>query len=442
MRSAALLAAAALALPAFARAQGEGAQAAPPVVIQAGRVFDGVQDRLTGPLEILVVGGRIMEMDRRVARPAGAVVVDLSHAVVTPGLIDLHEHPMVRNATDPGASARELVQTSSAMKTLVAQHNLERVLLAGFTSVRALGGNDFEWGLVDLRRAIAAGLVDGPRLFVAAHAGGSIGGHADALQGYAGNPAAVRQLAQPGIGSGSDFFARWVRDEFRYGSNLIKIMASGGFASPNDLPDQPQMSEEEVRALIHTAHGVGMPVTAHAYPGDVIRMLVASGIDGIEHGALIDSAAVRAMEQSNTPLVPTMSIYDPAITLDSAVLAGLTPYFAAKLRQYHDQLAQSRRLIVASHMRIGYGSDCGFGFPCWEAWREFESMVHAGLTPFQALRAATSVAAGVLGQPDLGVLAVGKTADLAAWGSDPMTDARALRTCVFVMKDGRIYRRP
>ena len=429
-----------LALPAAARAQAP--ETAPPVVIQAGKVFDGVQDRLIGPLEILVENGRITAMERRVNRPAGAVVVDLSRAVVTPGLFDLHEHPTVRNATDPGSSARELMQTSSAMKTLVAQHNLERVLQAGFTTVRVLGGNDFEWGLVDLKRAIAAGLVDGPRLIVAAHAGGSIGGHADALQSYAGNPAGVRTLVQPGIGSGPDFFARWVRDEFRYGSNVIKIMASGGFATPNDLPDQPQLSEEEVRAIVQTAHGVGLPVTAHAYPGDVIRMLVANGIDGIEHGALIDSAAVRAMEQANTALVPTMSIYDPAITLDSAVLAGLTPYFAAKLRQYHDQLAQARRLIVQSHMRIGYGSDCGFGFPCWEAYREFESMVRAGLTPLQGLRAATSVAAGIVGLGDLGTLAVGKTADLAAWGSDPVTDPRALRNCVFVMREGRIYRRP
>jgi len=439
--SRALLWGALLACPMALPAQGAPGPA-PPVVILAGRVFDGVQDRLVGPLEILVVNGRIAAMDRRVERPQGAVVVDLSRAIVTPGLIDLHQHPTVRNATDPGSSARELVQTSSAMKTLVAQHNLERVLQAGFTTVRIVGGNDFEWGLVDLRRAIAAGLVPGPRLFVAAHAGGSIGGHADALQGYAGNPVMVQGLAQPGIGSGADFFARWVRDEFRYGSNLIKIMASGGFASPNDLPDQPQMSDEEVRAVVQTAHGVGLPVTAHAYPGDVIRLLVAAGIDGIEHGALIDSPAVRAMEQAGTALVPTMSIYDPAIALDSAVLAGLTPYFASKLRQYHTQLADSRRLIVQSHMKLGYGSDCGFGFPCWEAYREFESMVHAGLTPFQALRAATSTAAAILGREDLGVVAVGKTADLAAFGTDPTQDPRALRACLFVMKEGRVVRRP
>src|SRR5262249_51787525 len=152
--------------------------------------------------------------------------------------------------------------------------------------------------------------------------------------------------------------------------------------------------------------------------------------------------AVRAMEQAGTALVPTMSIYDPAIALDSAVLAGLTPYFASKLRQYHTQLAESRRLIVQSHMKLGYGSDCGFGFPCWEAYREFESMVRSGLTPFQALRAATSTAAAILNRDDLGVLAVGKTADLAAWGADPALDARALRSCVFVMKEGRLIRRP
>ncbi len=326
------------------------------------------------------------------------------------------------------------------MKTLVAQHNLERVLEAGFTTVRIVGGNDVEWGLVDLRRAIAAGLTPGPRLFVAPHAGGAIGGHADALQSYAGNPALASTLALPGIGSGPDFFARWVRDEFRYGSDWIKIMASGGFATPNDFPDQPQMSEEEVRAVIQTAHGVGLRVTAHAYPGDVIRMLVRNGIDGIEHGSLLDSETVRAMEQAGTALVPTMSIFDPGIALDSAVLAGMAPFFAAKLRQYHDRLAEARRLIVASRLRIGYGSDCGYGFPCWESWREFESMVRSGLTPFQALRSATSVAAGILGRDDLGLLAPGKTADIVAWSADPTRDPTALRNCVFVMKDGRIFR--
>jgi imidazolonepropionase-like amidohydrolase len=436
-----IVAAATVAFAPAARAQVR-ADESPPVVILAGRVFDGAQDRVVGPLEILVREGRIVAMDRRVERPAGALVVDLSRDVVTPGLFDLHEHPTVRNAGDASSSARELAQSSSAMKTLVAQHNLERVLLAGFTTVRIVGGNDLEWGLVDLRRAIAAGLVDGPRLFVAAHAGGAIGGHADALQSYAGNPALARLVAAPGIGSGADFFVRWVREEFRYGSNLIKIMASGGFATPNDLPDQPQMSEEEVRAVIQTAHGVGLPVTAHAYPGDVILMLVRNGIDGIEHGSLIDEPAVRAMEQAGTALVPTMSIFDPGIALDSAALAGLPPYFAAKLRQYHPQLEAARRLIVGSRIRIGYGSDCGFGFPCWEAYREFESMVHSGMTPFQALHAATSVAAGIVGRDDLGTLAVGKTADIVAWSADPTQDPRALRTCVFVMKEGRIYRRP
>jgi imidazolonepropionase-like amidohydrolase len=440
-RGVAALVGVALVLPGVAGAQARAPET-PAVVLVAGKVFDGVQDRLVGPLEILVQDGRITAMDRRVERPRGAVVVDLSHFVVTPGLFDLHQHPGIQNATDVVAGARELVQASSAMKTLVAQHNLERTLLAGFTTVRIVGGNDLEWGLVDLRRAIAAGLVVGPRLLVAAHAGGAIGGHADALQSYAGNPALVRAIALPGIGSGADFFARWVRDEFRYGSNLIKIMASGGFATPNDRPDQPQMSEEEVRAVVQTAHAVGLKVTAHAYPGDVIRMLVRAGVDGIEHGSLLDSEAVRAMEQAGTALVPTMNIFDPGIALDSAVLARMAPFFAAKLREYHDRLAESRRLVLASRLRIGYGSDCGYGFPCWEAWREFESMVRAGMTPFQALRAATSVAAGIVGRDDLGVLAPGKTADIVAWAADPTTDARALREAAFVMTEGRIARRP
>jgi imidazolonepropionase-like amidohydrolase len=157
-------------------------------------------------------------------------------------------------------------------------------------------------------------------------------------------------------------------------------------------------------------------------------MLVADGIDGIEHGALIDSAAVRAMEQANTALVPTMSIYDPAITLDSAVLAGLTPYFALKLRQYHDQLALSRRLIVQSRMRIGYGSDCGFGFPCWEAWREFESMVRAGMQPYQALRGATSSRPKYWARPTLASRGR-QGADIAAWGPDPNQPARSGTVC-------------
>jgi imidazolonepropionase-like amidohydrolase len=369
-------------------------------------------------------------------------VVDLSRAVVTPGLFDLHAHPAIRGATDVIAGSRELVQTSSAMKTLVARQNLERVLAAGFTTVRIVGGNDVEWGLVDLRRAIAAGLTPGPRLFVAAHAGGALGGHADALQSYAGNPALAGQLSQPGIGSGPEFFARWVREEFRYGSDWIKIMASGGFATPNDAPDQPQMSEEEVRAVIQTAHGVRLRVTAHAYPGDVIRMLVRNGIDGIEHGSLLDAETVRAMEQAGTALVPTMSIFDPGIALDSAALAGMAPFFASKLRQFHAQLAEARRLIVASRLRIGYGSDCGYGFPCWEAWREFESMVRSGMTPFQALRSATGVAAGIVGRDDLGVLAPGKTADIVAWADNPVETTQALRHCVFVMQEGRIVRRP
>jgi imidazolonepropionase-like amidohydrolase len=233
-----------------------------------------------------------------------------------------------------------------------------------------------------------------------------------------------------------------VREEFRYGSDWIKIMGSGGFATPNDAPDQPQMSEAEVRAVVETAHGVRMPVTAHAYPPDVIRMLVRSGVDGIEHGSLLDAETVRAMEQAGTALVPTMNIFDPGVTLDSAQLARMAPFFAAKLRQFHPQLEAARQLIVGSRLRIGYGSDCGYGFPCWEAWREFESMVRAGMTPFQALRSATSVAASIAGRDDLGVLAAGKTGDIVAWRTDPTQQPQALRDCVFVMKEGRIVRQP
>ena len=148
------------------------------------------------------------------------------------------------------------------------------------------------------------------------------------------------------------------------------------------------------------------------------------------------------MEEAGTALVPTMNVFDPGIALDSAQLSVMAPFFAAKLRQFHPQLEAARRLIVASRLRIGYGSDCGYGFPCWEAWREFESMVHSGMTPFQALRSATSVSAQIVGRDDLGILAAGKTADIVAWSSDPTQDPQALRHCVFVMKDGRIYRRP
>jgi imidazolonepropionase-like amidohydrolase len=401
-----------------------------PTVLICGRLFDGKSAAFSGPQEILVSEGRIAWISRSVGRPEGAEVVNLAGETCLPGFIDTHAHLMF----EPGDIDQQLITRSSAMKTLHGLANAREMLRLGFTTVRVPGDEDLEWGAVDLKRAVDSGLTEGPRMLVAAHALSATGGHGDfsrfapefGIQGAA-------------VADGPEEIRKAVRREIRNGSDWIKIMATGGFLSVGDDPGTATYSEAELRAAVEEAEALGHHVCAHAHGAEGIKRAVRAGIRSVEHGTFVDDEGLRLMEQKGAWLVPTWSVVD--YLMEHGKEAGLPAYAVEKLERYRPRLLERRSAVAKSRVRIAYGTDVG-AYPHAEAWREFVSLVRSGIPPLRALKAATSEAADLLDRPDLGVLAPGKSADVVALPEDPLRDIQAVSRVDFVMKQGKIVRKP
>lgn len=399
-------------------------------VLQCGRMFDGVSDRLTGPVEIRVEDQHIAEIGPTVHRPSGARTIDLSERTVSPGFIDSHVH-LTMDAAD---LARQTL-ASSASKALKGLNIAREYMRYGFTTLRDMGCVDPDFPTVDLRNALAAGLVEGPRLIVAAHIISSSAGHGD-LRGFYGPRWDIPASA---IADDAGAIKALVRREHTFGSDWIKTTNTGGYFSPGDDPARVTWFDDEMNLLAATARQLGMPVAVHTGAADGCRQAIRAGARSLEHAYLIDAEALSMAEQAGTWLVPTMQMTQEDL---QALHDHTLPCQAIwKFSRDSGSIVDSQRLIAGSAVKIAYGTDCGM-FPFSHGILEFQAMVAAGLTPVRALRAATSVAAELLGQDDIGVLAVGKHADIVAMPGDPLADISATANVDFVMKSGRIYRSP
>lgn len=409
------------------------------ILLLCGQLFDGKTEALQEGMEILVRGRTIAEVGRSLPRPESCRIVDLKDAAVTPGMIDAHVHPdgfRVEHVLE------ETIYASDEWRTLAGLHTAQRALRRGFTTLRIAGAMVARtYGLADVRRAIDCGYFEGARLNIAFFPLTATGGHGDLTQRLVQNPmlADLYEEACPSIGNGPDFFRKMVRRQIKYGADFIKIMATGGFASPVDAPEEVHMVDAEFEAVMETAHCLRRTVTAHAYAPELIQKLVRMGIDGIEHGALMDAQTAELMEKQGTYLVPTFSPYDDIVHPDEEALRKKSPYFQRKLRQYAPRLQAARDVIRQSNLRLGYGTDFVAVHECYENGYEYSAWLRSGMPPFRALKAATSINAEILGRDDIGVIAPGKLADIAAWKRDLLTDPDALLDCAFVMKDGVVY---
>lgn len=406
-------------------------------LIRCGAIFDGVHDDLQPGVDILIERGKIAKVGRNLKAGAETATIDLTDMTVTPGMIDAHTHLSVFEWRQ---RAEERIYTSPAWKAMAVLHNAEKALRRGFTTLRFVGCdcND-NYGSLDAKRAIARGYFTGADLVVAPFYVGSTGGMADSSRIFADNPELSERLAReyPGVGSGRDFFVEAVREQAKMGADFIKVMANGGFSNPKGNPGDVQLSDEEYEAIIETAHRCGIPVTAHAYVPETIRTLVKLGIDGIEHGSLLDEATAGLMAERGVYLVPTFCQYDEIVRLDEEALARREPReFREKLRAYGAQLAEGRKIIARSDLKLGYGSDILDRHNSYDCGYEYKSWLESGIDPFRALRAATSVNAEILGRRDIGTIEAGKRADLAGWKRDLLSDPEALLDCSFVMKNG------
>ncbi|BCO36155.1 amidohydrolase family protein [Mycobacterium heckeshornense] len=407
------------------------------ILITGANVWDGLSD---APVrrQVLVADGRIRRIGDTIEPPADAQVINLPGHTLTPGFMDCHVHVTLAPPLGPMAAT-----ASSVAKALKSVPVLQTLLMNGFTTVRDLACADLDYPTVDLRDAIAAGTVAGPRMLVAPHMISARGGHGDFSAMVADEYQGPSRALELAAADGCDEIRTRVRQEIRAGADWIKFAATGGFASPSDDPGQATYSQEEMDVLVATATDLGVPVTPHSYGDEGIRRAVRAGVRSIEHGNLASADTLRMMEDTGVFLVPTQYAIVSGARRgeDDPLWAAMPEYAKRKARKYRGALLDAAERVAASNVRIAFGTDAGM-FPHQDNWREFPTMVSTGITPLRALQAATSVAAELLQLDDLGVIAEGKIADLVAMPGDPFSDIEVTGQVDFVMKEGVVYKNP
>ena len=408
-------------------------------LIKCGKLYDGRKAEFQENVDILVEGKRIKEVGKNLAYPEGTHVIDLSDLTVTPGLIDAHIHPEFFHYKDVGMV--DTILNSDGYRTLATYHTAEKELYGGFTTIRSMGWWR-ESHELDVKRAISEGYLPGARLVVAAHLLGAPGSHGDMTQVARNNPPVMDFLQSqcPGTGNGADFFRAAVRRDRKLGADFIKIMATGGFSTPNDDPDDIQLSDDELKAIMDEAKHLKITVTAHAYGPALMQKLLRFGIDGMEHGSLMDHETARMYEDSGAYLVPTFTPYQDAILDDEASMQMKSPEFCRKLHLYQKRLQAGREEILNSKILLGYGTDIVTNYNSYDSGVEYRCWRESGADPFRILQAATINNAIICGlDKDIGTIEPGKYADISGWSRDLLTDMDALRDCSFVMKEGIVY---
>ncbi len=396
-------------------------------LIRAGRLIDTDAGRVLSDQSILVRDGVIEAVGPSLPLPAGARLVDLSGYTVLPGLMDAHTH-LVGDANQPDP-LNEL-QVTAAQRALQSIPNARAVLMAGFTTVRDLGSYR---ALVDvaLRDAINRGDVVGPRMHVVG-AYITITGGAGAVTGYAPDITLPWDLRFGNANSPAEVRER-VRALAGQGVDAIKVLATGAVLTHNSNLNARESTREELDAAVDEARNFGLRVAAHAHSPEGIKNAVRAGVASIEHGTLMDDEGRALMKQHGTYLVPTLEAGE-------CVGSNFPPDFVAHLKKIGATHVQTFRKAVSTGVKIAFGTDIGV-CPYGQNAREFSYMVDNGMTPMQAIQAATTSDADLLGGADrLGSIKAGKLADVIAVRGDPLTDVRVLEDVRFVMKQGIIYK--
>ncbi|MBP6750333.1 MAG: amidohydrolase family protein [Xanthomonadaceae bacterium] len=401
--------------------------------LQCERVFDSRSGRMLGAKTIVVRAGKIAEVRDGRAEIPEATVVDLSGHTCSPGWTDLHVH--LGEESNPRAYEEDfrLDPTDFALRGV---SFARKTLMAGFTSVRDLGGE----AAPHLRDAIGQGLIEGPRVWAAGKSIATTGGHADPTNGY--NSALSHLIGPPGPTEGVvnsvDDARQAVRQRYKDGSDVIKITATGGVLSYARSGDAPQFTVDEIKSVVDTARDYGYRVAAHAHGTEGMKRAILGGVTSIEHGTYMTDEVMTLMKQKGTWYVPTITA--GRFVADKAKIDGYYPEVVRpKAARIGALIQQTAAKAYKAGVKIAFGTDSGVS-PHGENAREFVYMVEAGMPAAYALQSATLYAAEVLGVDDQGVLEPGKRADIIAMPGDPLIDIQQVMKVDFVMKDGKVYR--
>lgn len=411
----------------------QGQEAAKPQgtasVVSAARMLDVRSGRMLENVHVLIQDGRI----KQIASGKDAFILtadmpryDLGDVTLLPGLIDMHVHI----DSDPEYSGYSYLQFSDRFWSAVSVTHAQKTLMAGFTTIRNLGSED--WNDVGLQQAIDEGKVVGPRIVPAGYAFGATGGHCDSTY----FPPSMNDR-NPYNADNPEEARKSVRAVRKYGAQVIKICATGGVFSRNTEPGQQQMTYEEMKAVADEAHMWGLRVAAHAHGAAGIRDAIRAGIDTIEHASLIDDEGIRLAKQHGTWL--SMDIYNTDYTQSEGKKNGVLDDNLRKDREIGDLQRENFRRAFQAGVKMVFGTDAGI-YPHGDNARQFAVMVRYGMTPTQAIQAATINAAEALGRSDIGALETGRFADIVAVHGNPAQDVMLLEGVTFVMKGGVVVK--
>ena len=403
--------------------------------IWCGSLIDGISNQPKTNMTIVIENNKIVAVENGYSKAgSGDKTIDLKTKTVTPGWMDMHVH--LEQETNPNRYM-ETYTFNPADYAFQSVKYSETTLMAGFTTVRDLGGTGVN---ISLRNAINKGLIIGPRIFTAGRSIATTGGHADPTNGYKkdlmGNPGPAE-----GVANGPDECRQAVRQRYKDGSDLIKITATGGVLSVAKSGTNPQFTEEEIKAIVETAKDYGFTVAVHAHGTEGMKRAIRAGVNSIEHGTFMDDETFALFKKHGVWYVPTITAgkavgdsakkpgYYPAVVVPKAIAIG-------------PQIQSTFAKAYKAGVKIAFGTDAGV-YKHGLNWLEFGYMIEAGMPAMEAIKAATINAADLLGMKDqLGSIEPGKLADIVAVDGDPLKDSKVFGKVVFVMKDGVVYKTP
>jgi len=413
---------------------GQVAQPAPQaskiVAVKAGRLIDGLGGTPISNAVVLIENDRITAVGAGLSVPPGAQVIDLGAATVLPGFIDCHTHV----TGQPGDNFYEdLFKRSPIDEAITAHIYAKRTLEAGFTTIRDVGSEEFVD--VALKKAINHGDIPGPRMLVAGLALSATGGHGD-LNGYS---PYLSFKTFSGVADGIDAIRKLIRTDVRQGADVIKVLATAGVLSEEDSEGAPQYSQEELDTVVQEANMWERRVAAHAHGAEGIKRAIRAGVNSVEHASFIDDEGIRLAKEKGTFLV--MDIYNDDYIMTEYARRGYPQAILEKEKRVGRTQRENFRKAWKAGAKMAFGTDAGV-YPHGDNARQFAKMVEWGMTPMEAIKAATASAAELLGWSDrIGTLQKGRFADLVAVNGDPLTDIAILQKVQFVMKGGVVYKK-